>query len=177
MKPNKQNIINDILIELEKGIGYKDCFELIRTKSDIVRSTFSNYWNQANEHYRIKQETINKELASVELEQKKESLKKAILSRDERMEILTKIAKGEIPLTKPMVCDGVIQHVLVVPNWMDRKNAISELNKMDGSYAPTKSEVDLTGEIKTTQLDLSGLSIETLLELDKNFKNIENLET
>ena len=61
----------------------------------------------------------------------------------ERMQILTQIARGEIPLYKPMVCDGVIENVPVVPDWMDRKNAIAELNKMDGSYAPTKATINV----------------------------------
>lgn len=175
MKPNKQTYIDFILIELEKGIGYNDCLVLIGSKWKLPPTTYSRYWKTANEQHRIKQELIKKELTVISIDAEKERLKKAILSRDERMEILTKIAKGEIPLTKPIVCDGIIQKVIVVPNWMDRKNAISELNKMDGSYSPTKTEVDLKGEIKTNQLDLSKLSIETLLELDNNFKNIENL--
>lgn len=62
----------------------------------------------------------------------------------ERMSILSKIARGEIPLKKPMVCDGVIEEIEVVPDWMDRKNAIAELNKMDGSYQPTKIDATVT---------------------------------
>lgn len=66
-----------------------------------------------------------------------------IMSVAERMGVLTQIARGEIPLKKPMVCDGIIQEVDVVPDWMDRKNAIAELNKMDGSYQPTKIEANV----------------------------------
>jgi hypothetical protein len=72
--------------------------------------------------------------------------KGSIISAVERMEILTKIAKGEIPLKKHMVCDGVIEEVEVVPDWMDRKNAIAELNKMDGSYAATKADLTIKDE-------------------------------
>jgi hypothetical protein len=63
-----------------------------------------------------------------------------IMGVQERMAILTKIARGSIPLIKPMVCDGSIHDIEVVPDWMDRKNAIAELNKMDGTYAPEKKE-------------------------------------
>ena len=66
-----------------------------------------------------------------------------IISVARRMEILSDIAEGKIPLTKPMVCDGVIEIVPVVPDWMDRKSAIAELNKMDGSYTPIKTETNL----------------------------------
>lgn len=69
-----------------------------------------------------------------------------IASVAERKGILTKIARGEIPLTKPMVCNGKIELVDVVPDYMDRKNAIAELNKMDGDYAPSKLDITSEGE-------------------------------
>lgn len=68
-----------------------------------------------------------------------------VASVAERMHILTQIARGQIPLFKPMVCDGVIEQIEVVPDWMDRKNAITELNKMTGDYAPAKTEMNITG--------------------------------
>lgn len=74
------------------------------------------------------------------------ALKKAILSKHERQEILTQIAKGEIPLVKHIVCDGVIQEVDVVPAWADRRAAIAELNKMEGDYAPVKKDITSGGE-------------------------------
>lgn len=62
---------------------------------------------------------------------------------EERKEVLSQIARGEIPLKKPMVCDGDIVEVPVVPDWMDRRNAIAELNKMDGSYAAIKQNIKI----------------------------------
>ena len=64
----------------------------------------------------------------------------------EIQEILTQIAKGEIPLVKHIVCDGVIQEVDVVPAWADRRAAIAELNKMEGDYAPVKKDITSGGE-------------------------------
>jgi len=61
-----------------------------------------------------------------------------ILSNAGRMEILSKMARGEIKLTKYIVCDGEIQERDIVPDYSDRRAAIAELNKMDGSYAPEK---------------------------------------
>ena len=77
---------------------------------------------------------------SISIQKEIESRKSKILTVIERMEILTEIARGGIPLMKPMVCNGIIENVPVVPDWMDRKNAIAELNKMEGEYAPTKTE-------------------------------------
>ena len=69
-----------------------------------------------------------------------------ILSSAERMEILTQIAQGGIPLKKHMIVDKVIEEVTVVPDWMDRKNAIAELNKMTGDYTPIKTDITTGGE-------------------------------
>lgn len=66
-----------------------------------------------------------------------------IISAARRMEILSDIAEGLIPLNKPMVCDGVIELVSIVPDWTDRKNAIAELNKMTGDHAATKTDVTI----------------------------------
>ena len=66
-----------------------------------------------------------------------------VMGTAERMIVLSKIARGQIPLIKPMVCDGEIQEIEVVPDWMDRKNAIAELNKMDGSYPPAKVNMNI----------------------------------
>lgn len=70
----------------------------------------------------------------------KEALK-GVMDKAERMNVLTKIARGQIPLKKPVVLGKDIKMIDVVPDWMDRKNAIAELNKMDGSYEPIKSDI------------------------------------
>lgn len=70
----------------------------------------------------------------------------AIIDRARRMHILSQIAEGAIPLNKPMVVGKEIQLIEVVPDYMDRKNAIAELNKMDGEYATEKTEVKIEGE-------------------------------
>ena len=146
LKPNKENIITEILIELEKGISFTACAELFDMNWSLPSTTFKRYWKEANERYQTVNVTAQKELSDIFLEGKKEALKKAILTKHERMEILTQIAKGEIPLVKHIVCDGVIQEVDVVPAWADRKAAIAELNKMDGEYAPIKKDITSGGE-------------------------------
>ena len=146
LKPNKENIITEILIELEKGISFTACAKLFDMNWSLPSTTFKRYWKEANERYQTVNVTAQKELSDIFLEGKKEALKKAILTKHERMEILTQIAKGEIPLVKHIVCDGVIQEVDVVPAWADRKAAIAELNKMDGEYAPIKKDITSGGE-------------------------------
>jgi len=70
----------------------------------------------------------------------------SIADAKERMQILTQIIRGEIPLNKPMVVDKQIVEISTVPDWSDRRAAIAELNKMDGSYAATKTDITVKQE-------------------------------
>lgn len=74
----------------------------------------------------------------VEVAKEVEVRKLDIMDAMERKAILTQIARGEIPLKKVIVVDKAIEEIEVVPDWMDRKLAIAELNKMEGDYAPIK---------------------------------------
>jgi hypothetical protein len=66
-----------------------------------------------------------------------------IMSAIERQELLSEIMKGEKKAKRPFVIDGKIMEYPEEPSHNDRIKALAELNKMDGSYAATKSEVKL----------------------------------
>lgn len=146
MKPNKENIITEILIEIEKGFGFNHCQDVFGLNWALPPTTFKRYWKIASQRYREQQLANQNILAGISLEAEKERLKKAILTKDERMEILSQIARGEMEMTKHIVCDGVIQEREIDPAWNDRKNAIAELNKMDGSYSPIQTDIMSGGE-------------------------------
>lgn len=157
MKPNKENIITDILIELQKGTSYNDCLELINMIWDLPRTTFSRYWGEANKRYARVNAEIQQNLDSALKDSAENRMRLGILSKLERMKILSDIAQGEIVLTKYIVADGVIQERDVVPDYNDRKGAIAELNKMDGDYAPVKKDITSGGkEIKA----ITGIRVE-----------------
>lgn len=161
-KPNKENIITDILIELEKGIGYKDCFGLIKTKSDIARSTFSNYWKIANGRYSESQEEMQKSLAEQRTELEKKRLKKAILSKDEVLIELTKIGLGKLKLDS----FGKLQPA----NFNERISAFKTMADLQGWKAPTKTDITTGGEkLINSNIDLSKLSDEALAEIEKAY--------
>ena len=67
-----------------------------------------------------------------------------IMGKAERMELLTKMAKGELKIKTPFVIAGKIMEYPAEPTASDRRAAIAELNKMDGSYAPAKTETTIT---------------------------------
>lgn len=146
MKPNKENIITEILIEIEKGANFTQCSNLFEIVWSLPPSTFKRYWKIASDRFRERQHRIQTELEGVALELEKEALKKAILTKQERMEILSEIARGEMGMLKYIVCDGGIYEREIDPMWKDRKDAIAELNKMDGSYTPLKTDMTSGGE-------------------------------
>ena len=146
MKPKKEQTVNEMLLEIEMGISYTECLRINDGLWGLPSSTFDRYWAEASKRYKARLDAIEEATTKVAVSMEVKALKKAILSKHERQEILTQIAKGEIPLVKHIVCDGVIQEVDVVPAWADRRAAIAELNKMDGDYAPVKKDITSGGE-------------------------------
>lgn len=71
---------------------------------------------------------------------------KSILSKADRLEWLTKLVNGEIKAKQPFVIGGKIMEYPSEPSHSDRIRALSELNKMDGSYAPVRNEVTVVKE-------------------------------
>ena len=146
MKPKKEQTVNEMLLEIEMGVSYTECLRINDGLWGLPSSTFDRYWAEASKRFKARLDAIEEATTKVAISMEVKALKKAILSKHERQEILTQIAKGEIPLVKHIVCDGVIQEVDVVPAWADRRAAIAELNKMEGDYAPVKKDITSGGE-------------------------------
>ena len=146
MKPKKEQTVNEMLLEIEMGISYSECLRINDGLWGLPSSTFDRYWAEASKRFKARLDAIEEATTKAAVSMEIKALKKAILSKHERQEILTQIAKGEIPLVKHIVCDGVIQEVDVVPAWADRRAAIAELNKMEGDYAPIKKDITSGGE-------------------------------
>ena len=109
--------------------------------SRLLKSNeIQNYISELQEQNKKIVELANDKAANIIVEG-------SIAERNERMVTLTKIMRGEIPLTKPMVVDGQIELVPVVPNWSDRMDAIDKLNKMTGDYAASKQDITLNKPI------------------------------
>lgn len=112
---------------------------------NVSTRTFDRRLKEAEALFQAEQASIQAQ-AEQDVAKTIEVRKIEIMSAIERKEILTQIARGEIPLKKALVIDKNIEFIEVVPDYTDRKNAIAELNKMDGSYAPTKQAItDIQG--------------------------------
>lgn len=133
-KPNKQVQIDFIIACLKLGQDRGKILTKVVKKWQMSDRSFDRLLKQAKSEYSALQRKLKKAKDQLDLDNGIKQHKKLIADANERKEILTKILRGQIPLGKPMVVDGVIQTVVVVPDWMDRKNAIAELNKMEGEY-------------------------------------------
>lgn len=115
MKPNKENIITDILIELEKGVERAECLATIVNKWQISVRTFDRHWKNGNERHKERQSDVQTALAGVSKDAAVERLKTAILKKDEALELLTKIANSS--LNKPTDQISAIKTIADLEGW------------------------------------------------------------
>lgn len=142
-KPDKQLQIDTIIKWIEQGNSFDTCLKLSATKWNLTRPTFIRRWNIAKEQHTAKQQEIKARVAELDTAAAIEARKKAIMTADERKEYLTKLVNGEIKAKRPFVIGGKIMEYPEEPTHSDRIKAIAELNKMEGDYAPVKSEVNI----------------------------------
>jgi hypothetical protein len=147
MKPNKENILIDILIELEKGTIFKDCFAVIVSKYQMTERTFARYWKKAQEKHAITQRDAQNKINEVHAANLENTLKTAILTKNEALEILTKIAKAEPEEGK------------IPPKVIEQIQAIKTASDLQGWNSPIKTD------ITTDNAPLKALSYSELLQI------------
>lgn len=143
-KSNRQVIVDYIVSFLKKGETRGTILTKTVKKWQMSDRAFDRLLKIAKEHHSAEQEELKKELAEVDKAAAIDARKKAILTADERKELLSKIAKGEIEIPKSEIkwnyelkqfeAIGLVE----LASHSARISAIAELNKMDGDYAPTK---------------------------------------
>lgn len=89
---SKEKAIEIILEEIEKGKTFEVVYELILTKSNLSRPTFSDYWTEAKEKHSQRRQRI---------EQKKEALR--VKHELERTQKLLETADGQVDEYDSMV--------------------------------------------------------------------------
>lgn len=143
----KQEKLDFIISCLKKGEERGKILVKHAKKWGTSKSAFDRQLKIAKEQHNKQQQVIREQLAKDDIAAAKQALKKDILTSEERKEILTKIAKGELRIKKPFVIAGKIMEYPAEPDHMDRKAAIAELNKMEGDYEPIASKVEHTGNV------------------------------
>ena len=145
MKPKKEQTVNEMLLEIEMGISYSECLRINDGLWGLPSSTFDRYWAEASKRYKARLDAIEEATTKVAVSMEVKALKKAILSKHERQELLSKLATGEIKSWREVITEsGVIK--LEYYSASEAKQNIAELNKMDGDYAPLKKDITSGGE-------------------------------
>ena len=145
MKPKKEQTVNAMLLEIEMGASYSECLRVNDRLWGLPSSTFDRYWAEASKRFKARLDAIEEATTKVAVSMEIKALKKAILSKHERQELLSKLATGEIRSWREVVTEsGVIK--LEYYSAAEAKQNIAELNKMDGDYAPVKKDITSGGE-------------------------------
>ena len=145
MKPKKEQTVNEMLLEIEMGITYSECMKLNESLWKLPETTYNRYWSEASKRFKARLDAIEEATTKAAVSMEIKALKKAILSKHERQELLSKLATGEIRSWREVVTEsGVIK--LEYYSAAEAKQNIAELNKMEGDYAPVKKDITSGGE-------------------------------
>jgi hypothetical protein len=146
MKPNKEIIINEILAEMDFGITYTEAVAINGSKWRVADRTFIRYWSEASRRYLEANEKSKQAAIEVKTEAIKKRASKGILSKEERLEILSQIARGDLSYQQEVPSKFGPQTITAWPSFNDRKGAVAEINKMEGDYAPIQKDITSKGE-------------------------------
>jgi len=145
-KPSEQAQIDFIVDYLRKGEQRgKVLAKFVKKWQGTSARTFDRRLRQAEAALQAEQKRI-KASAEQDVAKEVEARKSNIMTAIDRMELLNRIANGEVKVKQPFVIGGKIMEYPSEPTFTERRAAIAELNKMDGSYAPTKvAQTDADG--------------------------------
>lgn len=146
ISPKHTKFIELVANGINQDKAYADAIAKGKISGNAARSKGSTlakrYAKEIQEHRQLVKQAINNATSTAITE----LAEKNILSTAERMEMLSKIAKGEVKIKKPFVIAGKIMEYPSEPDHNDRTKAIAELNKMDGSYAATNTNITVKQE-------------------------------
>jgi ABC-type methionine transport system ATPase subunit len=146
MKSNKEHYIKYIIELISKGdiIERNSVLKKFQKQYKTSVKTFDNYWKIAKERYSDEIQATKNARAEQMTFEAKESVKRDILTKFDRMEIATKIAKG----ISRKVRNGDTEQILT-PSDGDRLRALDYLSRLEGDY----QDIDKGGNV-TINLNL-----------------------
>lgn len=147
MKSDQHNQVEFIKDCLRKGEERKIIlpkFAEIYRKSE---KTFNNRLKEARKAIQSEQQRIQQE-AEKGIQKDIIERKSKIMTSIERQEYLTRVLNGEVKTKQPFVVGGKIMEYPAEPTLAEKLKALAELNKMQGDYAATKSEISVTEKPK-----------------------------
>jgi len=145
VKADQEKQIDFIVSELRKGSERVIILQKFAKVYKVSTKTFDNRLKIAKERYSDEVRLIQ-ERSKVLSEDAAIKASLETLSVAERIDLLVKMAKGEIDIEQEVATKEGIVTLTVKASHSDRRAAIAELNKMDGSYAATKQELTVKQE-------------------------------
>ena len=128
-------------------IGYVENADDFKLEFGLQKSTFSKYWKIAKPKIESLQNELRMVRESVEIEGQKLRAEIQIVEKHERMQIASRIARGE-----PMVIKGIDGTVkdTICPSTKDILRALEYLSKVEGDYrdGPTINNNTLVNTIE-----------------------------
>jgi len=151
VKPNKENIITDMLTELANGITYSECLVDIGSKWELPEQTFVRYWNEANKRHLETQQEAQKQMNDETIKAMVDAVKSGLKSKIER----TLEKQADIKNLRDLVAGGLTDDFYIADGQyitykrpmtaiekatiLKRASEIeSEISKIEADYAPTK---------------------------------------
>ena len=148
MKSSKQIVVDFIVSELKLGKERGEVLAKVVKKWQTTTRTFDRYFKDAKQQHTQAANLIKDKVAKDSTIKALEAEKQQIMTVIERKKYLEGIVSGTIKVKQPFVMKDKIVEYMAEANHNERMKAIAELNKMEGDYAPTKSETNVTGVIK-----------------------------
>lgn len=169
-KQQREHIIDAIIKEIDNGADRKAVVAKFCKKLQKSARTVDTYWKDAKKQHLERLNKASKAADDIYLATKTKAAIEAVMSRQERLELLTKIAKGEFENeTKKPAWNNQkkVFEIVTVREKADHNGvmkAIAEMNKMEGDYAPDKvAHTDTKGN----DIPLEKLPTEALVQLEK----------
>lgn len=148
MKPSEQAQVNFIADCLRKGEQRKDILaKFVKKWQKAGTRTFDRRLKVAQAAVQEEQKRI-RATAEDNVAKEADALKSKIMTSIERQEYLTRVLNGEVKTKQPFVVGGKIMEYPAEPTLAEKLKALAELNKMQGDYAATKSEISVTEKPK-----------------------------
>lgn len=143
MKANKQMIIDEILFHLEEGKGFEQTFELILTKRNLSRPTFSTYWKRASEAFSKTLEERKQIFEEKSAQTFIESIEEGLMNKYDKLKVLEDIIQGKTKFKKVVISNGQQISIDTEPDVNAVLKAIELHNRMQGDYKPDPSTIKI----------------------------------
>jgi len=151
MKALREQIIQDIILEIEKGHGFATSCANICKRYEFAQRTFAKYWKDANTQYLASLERRKEIKETVATSEYLSSLTDAIMTKNEKLRILETIILGKASFAKTYVAGGELKTTPAEPDVEQRLKAIDIHNKMSGHIAATEGR--FSAVVAATDID------------------------